>query len=252
MDQIRNLKNKAVSEAVHVSKGVANVLGAAVGIRIGKTLGVVLRNTDDAKIFAKTLFIALTRGMGSYIVLEDFLPYFSKTLDAERAFSIFDKDGNGDISKREFKQGILEIYREHCFLETSLRHSSQAIGKLDNMLKIFMFIILLFICLSVFQVDTTKQMAALISIWVGSLFAIGGTIKDLVENLIFLFITHPYDTGDRVDIDGDSFTVKEFHLTTTILTRVDGKEIYGKYRVVSETVKVRRRKYSVILNNIYP
>ncbi len=96
------------------------------------------------------------------------------------------------------------------------------------MLKIFMCIILLFVCLSIFQIDTTKQMAALISIWVGSLFAIGGTIKDLVENLIFLFITHPYDTGDRVDIDTESYVIKEFHLTTTILTRVDGKEIYGE------------------------
>ena len=125
------------------------------------------------------------------------------------------------------KSAILEIHRDRIDLEKSLRSSSQAIEKLDSMLKIGVFIVTLFICLGIWSVDTTRFLAAAISIWAGTLFAVGGLIKNLVENCIFLFLTHPYDVGDRVDVDDVAYVVKEFGLTCTVLKRFDGKEIYG-------------------------
>jgi small-conductance mechanosensitive channel len=63
-------------------------------------------------------------------------------------------------------------------------------------------------------------LALSISLWAGLLFAIGGIIKNLVESVIFLFATHPYDVGDRVVIDNqDPVYVKEFGLITTTFTR---------------------------------
>jgi hypothetical protein len=65
-----------------------------------------------------------------------------------------------------------------------------------------------------------------ISLWVGTLFAVGGVLKNLVESIIFLFFTHPYDVGDRVIIEGETLNVKEFGLMSTTFVRWDGSEIY--------------------------
>ena len=39
--------------------------------------------------------------------------------------------------------------------------------------------------------STASFMTALAGIWLGVVFAVGGTITNLVESIIFLFITHP-------------------------------------------------------------
>jgi small-conductance mechanosensitive channel len=64
-------------------------------------------------------------------------------------------------------------------------------------------------------------------------FALSATVKTVVENLIFLFITHPYDVGDRVDIDNEKFTVLKFQIMVTVLKRVDGVTIFSPNSVLS-------------------
>ena len=74
----------------------------------------------------------------------------------------------------------METFRERMAIEKSLRQSSQAIGKLDNLLKSVVFVIVLFISLGVWNVDTTKFLAAAISIWAGLLFA--GILECQISN----------------------------------------------------------------------
>ena len=51
----------------------------------------------------------------------------------------------------------------------------------------------------------------------GLSWLIGDSLSDVLASIIFLFIKHPYDVGDRVTTeDGKSFTVKEIQLLSTI------------------------------------
>lgn len=63
--------------------------------------------------------------------------------------------------------------------------------KLDSLFKVLMYIIILFIVLGIFEINTASFLAAAISIWLGLAFAIGGSIKNLVDSIVFLFVTHP-------------------------------------------------------------
>ncbi|KAI8813052.1 Mechanosensitive ion channel-domain-containing protein [Cladochytrium replicatum] len=165
----------------------------------------------------------------------DFLPWFDSKEEAMHAFSVFDRDGNGDVSRSETKLAVLDVFRERRSLEASLRDADQAISKLDELLKVFVVIVIIFVTLGIWNVDTSGFLTAAISVWAGALFAVGGTVKSLLENIIFLFGTHPYDVGDRIDVgDNDgSFVVKEFGLLTTILRKVDGRECYGPNSLLS-------------------
>jgi small-conductance mechanosensitive channel len=169
----------------------------------------------------------MAKGPMDDLYADDFFPHFKNPEDAKAAFLLIDRDGNGDISRQEMKDFVLETYNNRQHLEKSMRSSSQAIGKLDSIFKTIAGIIILFISSSVWKIDTTKFLTSLISIWAGLIFAFGGVLKNMVEACIFLFITHPYDVGDRVEIDGIAYFVVEFGITTTILKKWDGREIYG-------------------------
>ena len=75
---------------------------------------------------------------------DDFLPYFATKPDAEVAFALFDKDENGDISKKEMRSAVQRIYRERKALKASLDDMGSAVKKLDVvMLGVCLIIILL-------------------------------------------------------------------------------------------------------------
>ena len=157
----------------------------------------------------------------------DFEPYFLSPEEAEEAFLIFDRNKNGNISRSEMRNTIYSIYRDRVYLQTSMRHSSSALKKLDLIAKSFMYIVLLFVCLSTLKFEIQQHLAAAISIWLGLSFAIGGTIKNVLESIIFLFFSHPYDVGDKIVVDEKVMFVKKFNLLTTVFKQ-DGKEVYSK------------------------
>lgn len=51
---------------------------------------------------------------------------------------------------------------------------------------------------------------------IGLSWLIGGSLAEVLTSIIFLFIKHPYDVGDRVEINKITYTVKEIRLLSTI------------------------------------
>ncbi|KAJ3202134.1 hypothetical protein HK099_001980, partial [Clydaea vesicula] len=211
----KGINTKFVNGFSGVGRGVAEVASVfAIGDSDDTTKAGVRQYGSPYK-FAKRVFEGLVRENSGFIILEDFLPYFRTKEEAVEAFKVFDKDGNGDIEKSEMKNCIVEIFKEQTSLELSMHQSSQAIDKLDSILKLFCFVVILFVILGIFNINTSSFLTVAISLWAGLLFALGGTIKNLFESMIFLFVTHPYDVGDKVEIEGIQYFVKEFWLNTT-------------------------------------
>jgi small-conductance mechanosensitive channel len=55
-------------------------------------------------------------------------------------------------------------------------------------------------------------------------FIFKSAAQNLFDSVIFLFATHPFDTGDRIFLEGDTFVVKQLGLFSTLFTRWDGTE----------------------------
>ncbi|KAG0376327.1 hypothetical protein BGX24_007911 [Mortierella sp. AD032] len=192
-------------------------------------------STANAKRLAKTLFYNLqsTSGNRDDLVVESFYPYFATQEEARTAFAIFDKDGNGDISKAEMKEKIFYVYKERKDLHTSLRDLSQAVGKLDVIFLTIVTLIWLLIILSVFGKDVVKNMLSIGSFLLALSFVFGNSLKMLFENIVFLFVTHPYDSGDLVSIEGVDMYVREVGLNSTTFVTWDGKRMYYPNNLIS-------------------
>ena len=65
----------------------------------------------------------------------------------------------------------------------------------------------------IFGVDTSKVLLFVSSIILPSVFMFGNAAKVLFESLIFLFVTHPFDVGDRISVDGQPMIVEVIFAT---------------------------------------
>jgi len=181
----------------------------------------------------------------SRLVVEDFYPYFRSTSEAHDAFALFDKDGNGDISKREMREAVQRIYRERKSLIAGLKDVDSIVAKLDGVLLSVAVVAIIFVALLVFnRQNTLTSLVPLATIILGFSFIFGHSAQVLFESLIFIFSTHVFDVGDLVMIDDQVLFVKEFGLFSTTFRRVDGQEVIAPNALLASTKLVHNLRRS--------
>jgi len=183
-------------------------------------------STHSAKRLAKKLFEGLDEDQGGVITRNEFEPYFKTASDAAMAFKLFDKDGNGDIDRREMRNAVVRTYRERRALAIALKDMSSAVSKLDAVLISIAFLLTIFIWFFIFNSKgTASQLVPMATIVLGFSFIFGNAAKNLFESMLFIFSIHPYDVGDMVMIDDVHMFVTEFGLFSTTFQRVDGQVV---------------------------
>ncbi|KAI8064646.1 hypothetical protein BC940DRAFT_341279 [Gongronella butleri] len=213
--------------------------------RIKSNTGTKQQSTSEqAKSLAKRIYYNLMGPNPSrdHVVESDLYPYFRTQAEASAAFHLFDVDDNGDISKRELRSGCIRIYRERKNLARSMRDLSQATGKMDLiLLVIFTAIWVIIVCAS-FGVSVGSELMPLWSAFIAASFIFGNSAKEAFDSIIFVFVTHPFDAGDRVFIATDNFIVDNVGLLVTTFIKWDGSVVYVKNAVLSALyiINVRR------------
>ncbi|KAI4722879.1 hypothetical protein E4T48_00853 [Aureobasidium sp. EXF-10727] len=145
--------------------------------------------------------------------------------EAEEAFIMLDKDCNGDISLDEAVQQVIQISRDRKALGTSMHDVDQAINVLDRLLMVIVFIIIIFTFIAFLNASFTTTLATAGTTLLSLSFVFSVTAQEVLGSCIFLFVKHPYDIGDRVDIGADHFAVDHISLLFTVFRRVSGLEV---------------------------
>ncbi|KIJ70434.1 hypothetical protein HYDPIDRAFT_105154 [Hydnomerulius pinastri MD-312] len=212
----RAIKSAMLHDARNI-KGTNDVLS---GLMFG------VNSTHEAKRLARAIYKVFRDRRRQYLITADFQPAFSTQEEAQKAFSVFDRDGNGDISRSEIKATLLRIYKERRFLSRSMRDVGAALKTLNQILLLFALVILFFISLSVFGVNVTQSLTSVYSLGIALSFIFKNSASNVFDAIMFLFVTHPFDTGDRCFIDSENLVVKKMGLFATVFTRSDGTETY--------------------------
>lgn len=48
----------------------------------------------------------------------------------------------------------------------------------------------------------------------------------MFDSIIFLFVVHAYDVGDKIECEGVEYFVRSMSIMVTILHTIDGREVY--------------------------
>jgi small-conductance mechanosensitive channel len=187
----------------------------------------LLGNIQGARLLAKKLYNGICPEGKKEIIVQDFatLGAFRGKEEVQSAFDILDQDGNGDLSRSEIRTAVLRIFRERKMIADSLRDLDHAVSKLDNILKVFVYFFVLLVGISFFDVDVGTFLATAGSVILGLSFMVGSTAQAIFESCIFIFVHHPYDVGDHVEIEGEGFTVREMALLHTVFEDGTGKMV---------------------------
>ncbi|KAF8351314.1 Mechanosensitive ion channel-domain-containing protein [Amanita rubescens] len=210
------LKQAVLHDARNLRRGTSVTAGSSWTISSPK----------EAKRLARAIYTRLSQRHRHYLIPSDFYPAFHDQASAEAAFRVFDNDNNGDISRAEIKTTIMKVYKERRFLARSMRDVGQALRTLNHILLFFAFVVLFFISLSVFGVDISKSLTSIYSLFIAASFIFKTSSASAFDSMMFLFVTHPFDTGDRCLIDTDNLVVKKVGLFATVFSNSNGSETY--------------------------
>ncbi|KAI4316999.1 hypothetical protein L6164_024914 [Bauhinia variegata] len=190
-----------------------------------------IRSECQAKETAQKIFhnVAKTR----YIFLEDVRKFMRedealKTMDLLGAVS-----AEHGISKSSLRDWMVNAFRERRALALSLNDTKTAVDELHNILNILVAFIILIIWLVILGVPIRHFLVFLSSQVLLVVFMFGNTCKTVFEAIIFLFVMHPFDVGDRCEVDGVQMVVEEMNILTTVFLRYDNQKIIYPNSVLS-------------------
>ncbi|XP_062222508.1 mechanosensitive ion channel protein 6-like [Phragmites australis] len=184
-----------------------------------------IRSEYEAKIAAKKIFHNVGKPGSKYIYLSD-LMQFVRQEEVIKAINLFEGAQENRVSKRSLKNWVVNAFRERKALALTLNDTKTAVNKLNLMANVFVGIIVFALCLLILGIATTHFFVFLSSQLLVVVFVFGNTLKTVFEAIVFLFVMHPFDVGDRCEIEDVQVVVEEMNIMTTVFLRYDNLKIY--------------------------
>ncbi|KAK1414128.1 hypothetical protein QVD17_29869 [Tagetes erecta] len=153
--------------------------------------------------------------------------------EVDAVFPLIDVADKGQIDRKTLTEWVVKVYNGRKALAHALSDTKTAVKQLDKLVTVVLFVIVLVVWLLLTEIATTKVLVLLSSQLVVAAFIFGNTCKTIFEAIVFVFIMHPFDVGDRCVIDGVQLIVEEMNILTTVFLRYDNEKIYYPNSVLS-------------------
>ncbi|KAK4283455.1 hypothetical protein QN277_000403 [Acacia crassicarpa] len=237
VDKLKNMKQDKVS--AWTMKGLVNVIRSSGLSTIRNTLESYIDDDEEAeqkemeinseweaKAAAYRIFKNVAMPGNKYIEEEDLLRFMKKE-EAENVLPLIEGAAEtGKIKRKSLKNWLVKVYLERKSLVHSLNDTKTAVDELNNLVSVVVLIIIIIVWLLLMGFLTTQVILFISSQLLLSVFIFGNAAKTLFEGIIFVFVMHPFDVGDRCVIDGVQMTVEEMNILTTVFLRYDNEKIF--------------------------
>ncbi|XP_014560004.1 hypothetical protein COCVIDRAFT_23706 [Bipolaris victoriae FI3] len=190
----------------------------------------LISTTSGAQVLARRLYRTFARPETETVHSEDLNNAFDSDEEATAAFSMFDKDMNGDISMEELEAVCVEIGRERKSITASLKDLDSVVSKLDDVFVFIVVVITIIVFISLISTSAAGVLTSAGSALLALSWLFSATAQEFLQSCIFVFVKHPYDVGDRVTVygntgdlgRGDDYFVKEIALFYTEFKKMQG------------------------------
>ena len=95
----------------------------------------------------------------------------------------------------------MEAHRERRTLALTVNDTKTAVDDLHHIMNVIVTIIILVIWLIICGAPVTQFLIFVTTQLALGVYVFGTTGKTIFESIVFLFIMHPYDVGDRCEVD---------------------------------------------------
>lgn len=252
--------NKAGRNARHVVNKIGDVAGKVAGDFTGKVIAAsshpqqvvlqLLSTTNGSQVLARRLYRTLANEQSELVLADDLRPAFDNNEEADAAFTMFDKDLNGDISMEELEAVCVEIGRERKAILASLKDLDSVVSKLDNVFVFIVCVIAILVFVSIISTSASGVLTSLGSSVLALSWLFSATAQEFLQSCIFVFVKHPFDVGDRVTIygntgsqgRGDDYFVKEISLLYTEFKKMEGHVVQAPNSYLNTLFVLNQRR----------
>ncbi|KAF4981647.1 hypothetical protein FDECE_17651, partial [Fusarium decemcellulare] len=224
---------KLIGEVGRIGDKVTSVFGNIASEITGKSVfnpnsahSIVLEaleKTRTSEAMGRRIWMSFVVENHNSLVLEDFQEVLGPAYkdEAEEAFYMIDNDDNGDISLDEMVRKTVEIGTERKAIAEGMKDIGQALRAFDKILLFVVLLIVVFVFLAFFQSSFIATLTTAGTTLLSLSFIFAVTAQEFLGSCIFLFVKHPYDVGDRVDISGTKMVVNKISLLYSVFHRLD-------------------------------
>ena len=236
MQYLNDAQKKTQSVFGKVGDVAGNVAGDFTGKAVTKSTHprqlvlTLLSSPSQSQVLARRLYRTFVQEDADTIASEDLKHAFDNDEEADNAFTMFDKDMNGDISMTELEAVCVDIGKERKSITASLKDLDSVVAKLDAILLFFVLIITILVFLSLISTSAAGVLTSAGSAVLALSWLFSATAQEFLQSCIFVLVKHPFDVGDRITIygntgaalKGDDYLVKEISLLFTEFKKMEG------------------------------
>lgn len=186
----------------------------------------------EAMAAAYRIFRNVAQPACSYIDEDDLLRFMIK-VEVDLVFPLFEGAETGKIDRKALTSWVIKVYHERRALAHALNDTKTAVKQLHKIVNAILIAVTLVIWLLMMGIATTKVLLFISSQLVAAAFLFGNTCKTIFEAIIFVFVMHPFDVGDRCVVDGVQLLVEEMNILTTVFLKLDNEKVYYPNSVLS-------------------
>ncbi|XP_022732422.1 LOW QUALITY PROTEIN: mechanosensitive ion channel protein 10-like [Durio zibethinus] len=188
-----------------------------------------ITSEEEAHYAAYKIFSNVVRNDGDHnhnYIDEDDLSRFMIKEEVDLVFPLFEGSSTKKISRKSFTNWVIKVYNDQKTLAHALSDTKTAVKQLNKLVTVVLIIVTVIIWLLLTEIATTKVLVLISSQLVVAVFMFGNTCKNIFEAIIFVFVMHPFDVGDRCVVDGVQLLVEEMNILTTVFLKLDNEKVY--------------------------
>lgn len=163
-------------------------------------------------------------------------------VDAYGSITGNDPEAEADrLDCADFIAAVSTVFQERSKIDRNISLSFQAIAKIDTIVNAIVFFSVAISILAIFGVYPSSLVALSLSTLLAASYLFGTAFKSALCCVVFVFVTHPFDVGDRVEIKGTKYTVTEIDVFATKFIGWHGEitcipnEQLSKWKIVNFT-----------------
>lgn len=190
---------------------------------------------------------------------DDLKKVFTDEEEADACFSMFDRDMNGDITCEEMELACGEVAQERKAITAGLQDLDIVISQLDNLFSAVVLILTILLFVSLISESSLNVLTGASALVLAFSFAFSSTAQEIVNAILFVFVKHPFDVGDRVDIYptgnvsvGQTYYVKNLSLLYTEFKRPEGHIVQMPNQFLNTVVILNMRRTAAGLAEAIP
>lgn len=184
------------------------------------------------------------------------IKHLKKYVDSEYVDTIISVLGLSDtqvLTEKEIAVLIERTKRERYAVKRSLVQMDMALLRVSHFITAAIFVFALIALLSP-TISANDVVKGVFGTFFGLGFIFQTSVKNAIDSVIFLFIVHPYDIGDRIKVEIDkeelNMIVSELNVFSTVFYEWNGSKIYIPNHVLLQKSIVTIRRSGLMAENI--